>query len=74
MEGTMRYILLAGLLVGDVLVIVAATILIFYVWWNPLIWILVGVGFYQWNRGGGFLYWKKESIRKFMKRARESDL
>ncbi len=69
-----RYFLQIAVMVGDILLILAATYLI---WTDPLnlvYWIIVAFVFAAWQESGGFMAWQPKIIREFMRRARESGL
>jgi hypothetical protein len=70
----LRYFIQIAVMAGDILIIMAATYLI---WTDPLnlvYWIIVALVFKAWQEGGGFMAWQPKIIREFMRQARKFGL
>lgn len=70
----LRYFIQIVVMFGDILIIMAATYLI---WTDPLnfvYWVIVALVFKAWQEGGGFMAWQPIIIREFMRWARKFGL
>ena len=66
----MRYLMQIVVMLSDVLIILAASILIYLAPLEPVIWIVIALAFNAWHNSGGFMAWKPSNIRMFMENAK----
>lgn len=65
-----RYVLQAAVMFGDILVFIAAAILLWMTPGEPIIWLILFLGFRAWHKVGGFEAWRKKDRARFMRNAR----
>ena len=70
----MRYIMQGIVMLSDILIILAASYLIWIGPLNPIIWVIVILGFKTWHDTGGFSAWNPKIIKKFLANARRLGL
>lgn len=71
----LRHFLLIGVMLGDVLVILACAWVLAATNFHSLFaWILVFISFLAWRESGSFNMWCPSVIRRFMKNAKEMGL
>lgn len=66
----LRYVLQGAVMFGDVLVFIAAAILLWTAPDEPLIWLMLFLGFRSWKKVGGFEVWRKKGRAQFMRNAK----
>lgn len=63
----LRYALQAAVMFGDILVFIAAAILLWMTPGEPFIWLMLFLGFRAWKKVGGFEAWRKNDRERFMR-------
>ena len=64
-----KYILLAGAMASDVLLVAATATVLYWGWQDPFVWAIVVFAYYEWHKTGGFENWNLASIRQYLKNA-----
>jgi len=70
----MRYLIQVFAMVGDVMILAAASFIIYAGWESPLSWILVVAAFSVWHEQGGFFAWRPKEIKVFLANAKKAGL
>lgn len=70
----MRYLIQIAVMLGDIVLIVAGSWILYSEWRSLSTWILVGSGFLVWHKQGGFMAWNPKNIRAFLENAKRTGL
>ena len=60
----MRYLMQFVVMAGDLMLIVAAAVILYYLPFHPITWILIYFAYCTWRDSGGPIAWKSMEIRK----------
>ena len=67
----MRYIYLVFAMLGDVGVLLASAYLLYSQASNPIVWVLVALGYDAWSKNGAFMCWIPSEVKEYLKNARK---
>lgn len=67
----LRYVLQVFVMLFDLILIGVSASLIWRYPTRPDIWIVVGIGFWVWQRQGGFMAWNPKEARQFLANAKK---
>lgn len=70
----MRYMFQLVVMISDLVIIAAATFLIYIQPKNPLSYILAGLAFWTWHKQGRFFAWTPKNMKAFLANAKKLGL
>lgn len=70
----MRYIIQIVAMLIELVIVVAAGVIIYERPAEPITWGLVCLGFMAWQEQGGFMAWNPKTIKQFLANAKEIGL
>ena len=60
----MKYLMQISVIAGDLMLIAAAAVILYYLPLHPITWILILLTYCTWRDSGGPIAWKSMEIRK----------